>query len=486
MMTNNLEILHKNLQALKDEVHEEPLKYTRFTPCQETFLSSRSKFYLLRGGNQIGKSFVASAEIIYRATGRHPFKPVKSPPVQIWVICHSWSQSIEIQSRIWDLLPKKELTENVSFCPSKGFRGSGTPCITFKNGSIVRIKTTQQTGGGSKGTLALSGGTVDFILIDEPCGPLVFSELASRILRKKGQLAMTMTPVGVDCSHIKKLCDDGIMEDIQAPLNIENLTPRGCSSLLEEADLEAIEKSYMPFDREIRMSGAWEGYQPNNVIFADFKTEHIAKTNPPQGDYLYAVGIDHGSQDGAQFAVLIAVRIPDPRIKNPDNEYYLYVLDEYSSGAAKADVHARGILNMLKRNRLEPNQIFRWVGDRPHRGDKYGSRMSNKMLRASFAHMLGYPPGKGFQIHTAYKPAFSIYYGIRCIHELMQKDCFQIHPRCINLIKSLKGWALMKTSGQLDRNSKYKHGIDALRYASLQILSKEYRQPRKTHIKIIR
>lgn len=479
----NLSALHKHLQELKSQVDESPLDYARFTPAQEEFLSCQEKFYLLRGGNQIGKSYAGAAECIMRATGKHRFKPVASPPVQIWVICHSWSQSVEIQNRLWDLLPKKEVVDNTTFSPARGFHGTGTPVISFKNGSIIRIKTTQQTGGSSKGTIALASGTIDFCLVDEPCGPLVWSELVGRVLRKRGQIAITMTPVGVDCSHIKKLCDDGIMKDIQAPLTIENVTPRDCNPLLSSDEIEQITKSYMEFDREIRISGAWEGYAPHGVIFKDFRPEFISSGPPPHGNYQYAVGIDHGSQEGAQFAVLIAVKIPDPMSK--DQEYYLYCLDEYQSGAAKAEIHAKGILSMLKRNRLEPNQIYRWVGDRPHRGDKYGSRMSNKMLRAAFAHLLGYPPGKGFTIHTAYKPAFSVYYGIRCLHEMMQKSNFQIHPRCKSLIKSIRSWAILK-NGQLDKNSQYKHGIDALRYASLQILSKEYRTPRKTHIKIIR
>ena len=480
----NLDLLTKNLQLLKQETETNPLKFARFTPAQEEFLRCTNKFYLLRGGNQIGKSFVGAAEVIYRALGKHPYKPVSTPPVQIWVICHSWSQSVEIQKRIWDLLPKDEITDDVSFSPAKGFRGAGTPVITMKNGSLIRIKTTQQTGGSSKGTIALASGTIDFCLVDEPCNPLVWSELVGRVLRKRGQIAMTMTPVGVDCSHIKKLCDDGIMVDIQAPLNLQNVTPRDCKPLLSKDELEEIERSYMAFDRDIRMTGSWEGYTPHGVIFADFKAEHISKAPPPNGHYQYCVGIDHGSQDGAQFAVLIAVRIPDPHVKSSDNDYYLYVLDEYTSGAAKATIHAKGILAMLQRNRLKPNDIYRWIGDRPHRGAKYGSRMSNKMLRAAFAHILQYPQGKGFTIHTAYKPSFSVYYGVRVLNELIQKDNFQIHPRCQALTKSLKSWAITKT-GKLADNQ-YKHGIDALRYAALPCLDSQYRAPRKTHIKIIR
>ncbi len=483
-MNSNLKSLALSLEALKESSQTNPLEYARFTPPQIKFLSCKDKFFCLRGGNQIGKSYAGAAEVIYRAIGNHPYKKVPVPPVEIWVVCHSWSQSIVMQSRLWELLPKNELNESVQYDPAKGFKGT-TPVITFKNGSIIRIKTTNQARG-SKGTISLAGGTIDFVLIDEPPPPGILNELMARILRRRGSMAITFTPVGVPCDHLKKLCDDGIMTDIHAPLTVENLTPDECKPLITKEEVETIEKSYLKMDRAVRMEGAWEGYTPMGVIFADFREEFISPERPPRGNYQFSIGIDHGSSEGAQVAVLIGVKIPDMNIKQgKNNDYYLYVMDEYVSSAAKSEIHARGILQMIKRNNLEIKDIHRWTGDRPHRGDRYGSRMSNKMLRAAFAHILGYPRGGGFHIHTAYKPSFSVYYGCRVLQELMAKGQFQINPRCNTTIKSLKNWAILK-SGRLDVNSQHKHAIDALRYCALSALDKKYRVPMKTHIKIVR
>ena len=74
---------------------------------------------------------------------------------------------MEMQERVWNLVAKNDLEDGTEYIAGKGFRGAGTPVIRFKNGSVVKFKTTQQTGG-AKGTVALASGSVDYILVDEP------------------------------------------------------------------------------------------------------------------------------------------------------------------------------------------------------------------------------------------------------------------------------------------------------------------------------
>ena len=107
--------------------------------------------------------------------------------------------------KIWELMPKAPLCSDVEFVHGKGFRGAGSPVIRFKNGSLIRFKTTGQTKSG--GTVALSSGTVDFVWVDEPPGPRIWSELVARTLRRPGaSVAVTMTPVGVPVAYLKKKC----------------------------------------------------------------------------------------------------------------------------------------------------------------------------------------------------------------------------------------------------------------------------------------
>lgn len=481
----NLAHLAKELQELEAKTHQNPLDFVSFTACQERFLRCTDKLFLLRGGNQIGKTFIGSCEMIFRCLGRHPYKKVPAPPIEAWVVCHSYSQSLIIQEKIWDLLPKQELMPDVEFVRGKGFRGSGSPVIRFSNGSLVRLRTTGQASAGT-GTISMSSGTIDYVWIDEPPGPRVWSELVARIARKRGSLSVTMTPVGVPVDYLREMVEAGQVTDIHAPMSLANVTPAGCRPLLSAEEIESLGSSYLKFDRAVRMEGSWEGYTPDGVIFEEFRDELISDLAPPDGDWRFVVGIDHGSAAGAQFAILAGVLIPDPnKPKDDKNNYYVYILDEYCSSGAQADVHARGILSMIHRNGLKHTDIHRWTGDRSHRGDRYGGRMSNTMLRSAFEHVLKYPRGRGFRIHTAYKPAYSVYYGCRVLHDLMAKARFQINPKCSTTIKSLKNWAVLKT-GRMDVNSEHKHSIDSLRYAVMCMLEPSYALPKAGKIKLVR
>lgn len=496
MKLDNLKKICRSVLELEERAFKRPLDFVSFTPPQLEFLKCTQKYFILRGGNQIGKSFVGSAEVIYRASSHptdksrslHPFKKTPPPPISIWIVCHSWSQSVEMQERVWNLVAKDDLEEGTEYIGGKGFRGAGTPVVRWKNGSVVKFKTTQQTGGG-KGTVALASGTVDFVLIDEPPPANVWSELVARTLRRKGSaLACTFTPVGVPVDYLKKMVDEGLVKDIHAPLTVQNVQPVGCKrSLLTDQEIEEISRSYLNFDRSCRMEGSWEGFTPDGIVFEHFRDELISDVDPrrskgmDRGTWKTSVGIDHGSAAGSEFAVLAAIWIPRDNTIKP----YIYILDEYYSGAATADVHARGILAMLRRNRLDHKMVDRWTGDRSHRGDKYGGRMSNTMLRAAFEHVLNYPRGRGFYIHTAYKPSYSVYYGSRVLSELQGLSRFQVHPRCKSLIKSFKNWAILK-NGRMDRDSEHKHAIDSTRYACMCWLDATYRTPKNSKIQIIR
>ena len=472
----NLGGLNNQLSKLQAICDQTPLNYWNPCPPQERFLRDNSKIKLLRGGNQIGKSAAGIVELLGRCLGNHPYLPVKKPPIIAWLIVHSYDQSKTIMQKIWDMADKR--TIQTEFVIGRGFRSSGAPVIVFKNGSICRIKTTQQAQGG-RGTMGLASGSVDFILVDEPPPQHVVGELFARVSRTRGRIAITMTPVGVPCDFIKKMVDDGLISETVAPLTEQNLTPKGCRPLLSSEEIDAITMNYLPIDRAARVSGDWVAGIPEGRIFDLFDDEHIsARPCPQNGEFLFGIGIDHGSDAGSQCAVLVAVDISDK--KDP----FLYVLDEVVAGAAPAEVHARSILAMIERNNLKPGHINRWTGDRAHGGNQFGGKMSNRMIMAAFSHLLGYDTKRlPFSIRTAHKPRFSVYYTCSAIHAKMAKKRFSIHPRCTGLIKSFKFWALKK-NGWLDTLSEHKHLIDACRYACMPLLSQAYAAPLHSKIRI--
>lgn len=484
MNLSNLKKIAKITTELSRDTDENPLKYFRPTPIQQAFLKDEKKIVMLRGGNQIGKTLIGSVETIYRLLGNHPFKQVPPPPIEAWIICHSWEQSKTIMGKFHSLVPKNELHPDVEFVTGKGYRGSGSgTVIRFKNGSILRFKTTNQAGGG-RGTVGLASASVDWVLMDEPPPADIFGEVLARTTRTRGKIGITMTPVGVPVEYLKKLVEQGVISEHVGRLTVENCTPIGCRPMMSQKEIDDLAMSYLPLDRDARINGDWEGGIPEGRIFENFTDDLISDLTPPttytdpktgeiiDRSFIWSIGIDHGHDVGSQACILVAVDVTDQ--SNP----ITYVVDEYVASGTTAENHAKGIISMIRRNGLDIANIQRWTGDRVHGGTKSGDgRMSNTMLMSAFAHVLGYPKDRlPFRIRTAYKPKYSVYYGVQVIHEQMSSRRFQIFPRCDTTIKSFKHWA-MKKSGGMDTLSEFKHCIDACRYAILPIVDVKYRTP---------
>ena len=445
------------IRRLHASTRVRPVSYYNPTPPQLAFhrLDSRSK--LLRGANQIGKTTCAVVDIIWRCTGTHPFLETRKPPIRVWIIVHSWEQSIIVQERLWEWCPKDQIHPDTEFVEGRGFRGK-TPILRFSNGSIIRIKTCRQ------GSLGVASGTVDLIHVDEPPPPEIWSELSARVLQRQGVLSLGITPVGAPVGWLKGMVESGAIQEVHAPLTVENVTPRGRRPMLTEAQIEDIGRKYLPFDRPQRLHGAWEG-TVDDRLFEALSDEMI--TDAPIPDLpqppLVAIGIDHGADAGSQVAVLVVV---DKSATHPQ----FFVLDEYCSGAHRPLVHARGILAMLARNGMTHAHVDHWIGDVPHRGKRRGGAMSNSRLSAGFEEALGLRPGRlPFRIKTAYKPRYSVFFGAQVLHESMERGRFWIRPACTNLLRSLKNWA--------GADDDYKHSIDALRYGAVTVASGRFRPP---------
>ena len=132
----SLSDLAQTFAALEDAAQKRPLDFFRWLPGQRAFLEATGPRVLLRGGNQwLGKTTVGVAELWYRLTGEHPYKPVRSPPITALVITATHEQGQNIQRRIWDLCDSSALTPDTVWDPAKGaFRGK-YPRLRLKNGS---------------------------------------------------------------------------------------------------------------------------------------------------------------------------------------------------------------------------------------------------------------------------------------------------------------------------------------------------------------
>lgn len=459
----SLQALALHLDRLKTRAVNNPLAHMRWLPGQHAFLSDPSPRKLFRAGNQSqGKTTCALAEVIFRSLGEHPFLQVGKPPIESWVVCASWSQSLAIQSKLWAMVPKDRIHPSTEYDPVKGFRGVN-PAVRFDNGSIVRFKTTQQGG------LSLAGSTIQCALFDEPPkSARIYGEVQKRVMRagKQGQVMLALTPVNAPCEWLKEACGEGLITDHHYRLEPKNLIPVGSSDPMVLTDgtvcnqewIDKVIAETLPWEAPVVVHGEWE-MRTTGAVFANFRRDDHVSQELPKSHTQLALGIDHG--DGANFsqaAVLVAV--------DTSAEYErLWVLDEYQSeGTTTPDQDARALKVMLDRHGLQWSSLDYVWGDRKYPGRRAGaSKKSNLDLIHAMARELHMPYSKiRPPIRTVKRGqgrgAGSVHRGVRYVHHSMVRPGhFHIHPRCQNLIECIERWDF--------RDDKHKHMIDALRYS---------------------
>jgi len=455
-VTADLTRLAAGLTTLGRRADMDPLRYFRPTPPQLAFLQSTAPVAMLRASNQLGKTWAGLADVIYRAIGRHPYQVVPPPPQEIWIVGFSWEQLLAVQAKFWSLVPKNELQSDSVFTPGKGFTGR-VPVVRFRNGSVVRFKTVNQ------GALGLASATLSHVLIDEPPPEELWGELVARVLRQRGRIRITMTPIGRDVSWIRELVKAGEITDLHYGMSCANVTPLGGRPLLSQSEIDNLSNKYLPQERAQRLHGDWDSGFIEGRVFQGFNPEVHVSSAAPVGELQVGIGIDHGTDGGTQVATLVAVA---PRGGVEGNPRF-HVLDQcISDGLTTPEQDARDILAMLNRNGLQLESVDRWVGDRRHGGKRWGGQKSNNLLMQGFERVSRVPIGHlGFTIRTAWKPAGSVFTGVRILHSAMLRTGdFTIHPRCTQLIADLSSW-----TGQDDE---HKHGIDSLRYGGVELVTR--------------
>lgn len=452
----------RSAERLSTHVASNPLDYVKWTPPQQRWLSCDHPRKLLRAGNQIGKTWAGLAEVIWRATGTHPFIPTKPPPVEIWIVCTTWPQSVGIMKKFWQLLPK-HLIRKTTFDARYGF-GKDNPAVVFLNGSIVRFRTTCQ------GADALAGSTVDFILIDEPTDEEIYRELDRRIMRagRLGGMGLTLTPINRPTEYLRQLARDEAIFDIHAKLNVENLTPHGARGPLRLLDGTPMDQAWIDEQRRfvlaryqpVILDGEWET-RLEGAVFGAFDPDRHVTEEIPTCDLKVLLGFDWGEGDFRTATVLAGV---DVRGEFPK----LHLLAEHTSdGSGLPEEDALGALDCLDELEWQwKRDVDSAVGDKPTTG-RYG-RKSNEDLRAALERELRHRGQLGRreiltpairQAKTGkHGGAGSKWRGIEWIHRCMVREgCFTAHPRMERTIESITKW--------MGDDSEWKDTIDASRYA---------------------
>lgn len=456
-------------RELERRVKEDPLPHVRWLPRQRDFLVDDSEVALLRGGFQTGKTMTGSAELLWRMMGEHPYKEVPPAPIFAWVVCGALGQMRTVQRKVWELTPKHLVSPLTEFDHARGcFRGQ-VPRLIFKNGSIVEFKS-----GGQKGA-NLTSETLNFCWVDEvPDREEIFDDLQSRVRQHNGHLRLTFTPFHRPVKYLKERVEKGLIVDYHYDFRPENFIPVGSNRPLrlkdgrtpmDDAWIDRVRARISPLLAPVFLDGEWETRYEGAYFDGAWRgpgtVDTHVHTNIPRGRAKICIGVDFGHRPGKQVVLLVLV-FEDHVSGHP----YFYVLDEYvdQEGSALPEKHARGVLAMLERNRLDGRPLT-WgnvdyaYADRPHDVGR-GTQLSTKDLLVAMGKVLGvYWRDLLPQIRTVKKFNDSVDAGERFLFQAMQRGNFGVHPRCERLIEAIPKYCRVDDGP--------KDPIDALRYALL-------------------
>lgn len=444
---------------LAARVERAPGQYRRWLPPQWAFLQEQGRRVLLRAGNQVyGKTTCGLAKVVDFVEGRGTWtRRAHAGPVEAWIITASWSQSVAIQRKLWHEIDKSQVDPDTVFDDLRGFRGKN-PAVKFRDGSIIRIKTTAQGG------LALAGATIDAALFDEPpSSARVYGEVQKRVLSRGGYVWLTLTPINAPVGWLREMVEDGLIVDLHYPLRPEHLIPVGADEPFRLADgticdaawIERIKRETLAHEVPVVVDGEWECRVLGRVFTAFQKGVHVILPKLA-GRWKICIGFDHGSKIGKQTAYLLAVDDSGggwPRVA---------VLDEYAGPEnCSSEDDARAVLAMLARHGLAWRQIHSAWGDRLYlRG---AEAKSNKQLMDELAKLLKLSDVRQLQprIRTvkrgAGRGAGSVEAGCRWLHQLMVRPGhLLVSPACPLLIEALLGWD--------GRDDGHKDHVDGVRY----------------------
>lgn len=465
-----------------------PIEHWTPLPGQYAVLTSPHKFRLFRAGNQtLGKTTCGAVDMISTAVGENPWNPaaVTPKPIEAWVICAAWPQSVAIQKKVWELLPKDLVHPDVVFDDVRGFRGV-SPAFRVRHvpsggWSIVRFKTTQQGG------LNLAGATITYAWFDEPPhDPRVFSEIANRVTKagRYGRVLLTMTPVNAPVDWIREAAtpkEDGeepLIHDIHRRLEPQELIPVGRSrpivtedgTPMDEAWIAGKIRETLAHEIPVVVHGEWN-FAAEAPIFTAFRTSgpdsHVVDEDPDHDWDLY-LGLDHGMRHHAQVALLIAVRWPAGR----NNPPVVHIVDEYVADVETTeDDDADAILAMLEEHGLRWRDLKAAHGDIPHHGSNRRGSVAKKSNARLEAALQRHPRAREHGIRRrsitpkvdhAKRGAAALpgapHHGCTYLHRLMvRRGHFSVHRRCQETIRSLQRY-------DMTPNSDESHLVDCLRY----------------------
>jgi phage terminase large subunit-like protein len=323
----------------------------------EEFYEPQLKFFaegkthhqrLLRGGNQVGKSFSAAFEASLHMTGQYPkWWPGKKfdKPTRGWIV--------GVTAQLVRDGPQRQMVSR------QGEFGSGTiPLASFAarpvmvpggTGSIDTLSVAHHTGGVrdgistatfksfEQGAAKMQSESVDWIWIDERCPEDVYSELLARTTATDGILFMSYTPLkgGGELTY-------RFLNEYSADRSDTRIEAHQAKHISAERRAQ-LEENYLPHEREARIHGI---PQLGIARVFPFPIETLVGTFDPDTDIKswarWIVGIDFGY--GHPFAAALCAWVHDTE--------EFFVVDGFRMERAEAFSHVKRLAGLCKGLRI--------------------------------------------------------------------------------------------------------------------------------------
>jgi len=458
-------------EALARRKQARPLDYLPWLRFQvDVFRAcARSKRLLARAGNQsLGKTTAGIAVMVWRCLGHSPFFPVRPAPCRVLMIASSLVQSLEIQRKIFELLPKDEIDWRLTHYDERVGFGANRPRIVFKNRSSIRIATNEQ------GPKNIAGGTYDYVWIDEVPFPEVLREAEKRLLTTGGPVLMTLTPINNDATYIEKMILDGVYAEVHGRLTAENLLvertglPRVLASgeVCDEAWIEATRRAEPAQWAAITLDGEWR-VAGLNAFFSDVfdRAVHVSdrvQLDPLDGEIRWHLGIDYASADrpGGMVATLVQVQSVRGEPGQPDRQWVVVEDCACLPGTATVSMLVEETLAMLVRAGLTWRSLHTVYGDNPVRGrfEYKGNVDFTKHLALRLRQSQSSLQPRILNAKEGQASSGSRSAGARYLYELVASKRLIVRSKAAPQIEMFEEWIFKRDHYATDRN-------DSLRYA---------------------
>lgn len=433
-----------------ERAERDAIDTVRLTAAQQEFVTFSGKVGLWRDGNQLGKSLALAYWVIAFVIGG--ILPIRRRgPVRVLVVSYSLEQMVPLMEKLWWLAPKHipgrewtrgmrpRLTPECGFDPGRGITGK-PPRLIFDDGSEVAFATYKQ------GAARIAGGTFDAAVMDEPPSEGVYGEIVPRLFYRRGYMRITMTPVPdmPDCKWLWEKADnpEDPLVEFNFGLSERILTPEGWPVPWHtQEEIDAYAAGLLEVERAMRIDGARDPVVTGRWL-RNFSDSNIVDVTLGElaGWYL-VVGVDHGTADGKQAAMLIAVK--DRRSRRPR---VVWLDEAWEAGLTLPEHDADNILAMLKRNGLSYDDVDAWVGDIPTGSQRYEVQKSNDELRQELARKLRRPLKRTKKFSGPKKGRGSRTKGARLLNTLFGRfdadgtPHGRVRPRCSMFIRFCQEW----------------------------------------------